>query len=105
MAETWKDIKGYEGRYQISNQGRVKSLRCKETLRERVLKDHDNGGGYRYISLRNERGRKNFYVHRLVAEVFVENPKNYDYVNHLDYDKSNEEAIALRDEVLQETRG
>ena len=95
MAEIWKDIKGYEGLYQISNEGRVKSLKRwdvnKKTMIDANIIMHptDNGKGYKIVSLRKNTKRKNHYVHRLVAEAFI--PKNGDknHVNHLDYDRGN----------------
>lgn len=103
MSEIWKDIKGYEGLYQISNQGRVKSLQewngnrhsASYRNRERILKPTDNGHGYLIVGLKKETKRKNHYIHRLVAEAFVENPKKNKYVNHLDYDKANNKADNL----------
>lgn len=103
MNEVWKDIKGYEGLYQISNQGRVKSLQflhgnrygASYRYRERILKPTDNGYGYLIVGLKKGTKRNNYYVHRLVASSFIENPDNKKYVNHLDYDKTNNKADNL----------
>lgn len=98
MTEIWKDVKGYEGLYQISNLGRIKSLEhCvrnnkhdgKRIVKEALLHPTDNGNGYKIIGLRKATYRKNYYIHRLVAEHFLENPDNKKYVNHLDYDVTN----------------
>ena len=98
MKEVWKDINGYEGLYQVSNLGRVKSLarrvrnhRCGATrlIQEQMLTPTDNGKGYKIVCLRNNRAKKNKYVHRLVAEHFLSNPMGKKYINHLDYDTSN----------------
>ena len=95
MIECWKDIKGYEGAYQISNTGRVKSIikwdlnKRKYICEETILTPTDNGYGYLIVSLRKNTKKKNHYVHRLVAEAFVTNPKGMPYVNHIDYDKKN----------------
>lgn len=95
MTECWKDVKGYEGTYQISNTGRVKSLKKwdvskrKYIDKETILTPTDNGYGYLVVSLRKKTKRKSHYVHRLVAEAFVSNPKGMPYVNHVDYDKRN----------------
>ena len=85
MKEIWKDIKGYEGQYQVSNLGRVKSLprttpyinkagyeSCQ--FREGQLKKEiDNGRGYKSVSLYKDNKGKQFYIHRLVADAFIEN--------------------------------
>ena len=89
MQEIWKDIKGFEGKYQISNLGRVKSLqrngRPERILRLNLIK------GYAYTTLSNgSRGnKKKLKVHRLVAEAFIPNPHNKSEVNHIDGDKRN----------------
>ena len=93
--EIWKDIKGYEGLYQVSNLGRVKSLKKWDVNKkmlvnsERIMALTDNGYGYLIVSLVKDCKRKNKYIHRLVAEAFVDNPLCRRYVNHLDYDKKN----------------
>lgn len=78
MEEEWRDIKGYEGLYQVSNLGRVKSLNYKRTRKEWILKPNTINGGYLQIRL-NE---KCYLVHRLVAEAFIPNPNNYPCINH-----------------------
>ena len=88
MQEVWKDIKGFEGKYQISNLGRVKSLqrngRPERILRLNLIK------GYAYTTLSNgSRDKKKLKVHRLVAEAFIPNPHNKPEVNHIDGDKRN----------------
>ena len=101
--EVWKAVPGYEPYYEVSNLGRVKSL-CKrggchglviEAQREKIMTPTDNGNGYLIVSLRNPSGRKNKYVHRLVAQCFVDNPCGHSYVNHLDYDTKNNAAANL----------
>ena len=101
MKEEWKPIKGYEGFYEISNLGRVK---CIQQIREvghspnrvrklfkvdRLLNPWDNGRGYRVVSFGASGVRKNYYVHRLVAEHFIPNPNGLEEVNHKDFNKSN----------------
>ena len=94
--EEWKDIKGYEGRYQVSNLGRVKSLSHMKymgssgyrLMPERILKE-SNKRGYKCVVLCNEIGHKHIGVHRLVALHFIPNPLNLPQVNHIDENKEN----------------
>lgn len=83
--ETWKDIPGYEGLYQVSDFGNVKSLRGKE----KILKPSSNGKGYLTLILSKNNKRYYPYVHRLVGELFVENPDNKPEINHKDGNKAN----------------
>lgn len=78
----WRQVRGYEGLYEVSDDGRVRRD-------GKLLSATDNGNGYLIVGLTKYNKRKNHYVHRLVAEAFVENPNNYKVVNHLDYDKRN----------------
>jgi hypothetical protein len=96
--EIWKDIKGYEGLYQISNYGRVKSLKriIKDKnnrsipIKEKILKLNDNGLGYKFICLTdNNNKKKKFYIHRLVAIMFIPSEEGKDIINHLDCNPSN----------------
>ena len=89
MKEIWKDILGYEGLYQVSNFGRVKSLNYKRTGKERILKLLKHKCGYLYIGLHKDNNVKNYYIHRLVAEAFIDNPNNLPQVNHKDENKLN----------------
>lgn len=82
--EEWKDIKGYEGLYKISNCGRVYSLR-----QNKLLTLHRSQSDYVYIGLHKECKVRNFRVHRLVAEHFIPNLNNLTEVNHIDEDKDN----------------
>lgn len=84
MREIWKDIKGYEGLYQISNLGRVKSLRGKQ----KILK-HNERQGYPIVQLSNKMERHSYQIHRLVAEAFIPNPYNYKFINHKDENRKN----------------
>ena len=105
MEEIWKDIEGYEGIYQVSNLGRVRSLdrlvpaacalskgnQVVNYLRKGViLKPHIAGkSGYQYVALSIGDKPKYCRVHRLVACAFIPNPDNLPEVNHIDEDKSN----------------
>lgn len=86
--EIWKDVSGYEGLYQVSNLGRVKSDR-------RVLKNYPNNRGYVQIQLRKDGKRKSYLVHRLVAEAFCVKSGGCDVVNHIDNDPTNNTAKNL----------
>ena len=85
MEEEWRPVKGYEGLYEVSNMGRVKSLHYGK---ERILRMPDNSAGYRNVELENKAPQRKL-VHRLVAEAFIPNPMNLPVVNHLDGDKHN----------------
>lgn len=95
--EIWKDVKGYEGYYQVSNMGRVKSMRVLKTPKNGVKcrkntflstkTSHDKQ--YILVALCRDGERKQVQVHRLVAEVFIPNPKNLPFVNHKDENPSN----------------
>lgn len=88
MTEEWRDVVGYEGLYQVSNFGRIKSL-PKYYFGERMLSPTDNGSGYLIVSLTKNEKRKNHYIHRIVAEAFIPNKENKPTVNHKDRDKQN----------------
>lgn len=83
--ETWKDIEGYEGLYQVSSWGRVKS-----TYRGgKILKTDKLRNGYLRVTLSKDGMYKRYLVHRLVAQAFIPNPQNKLQVNHIDEDKEN----------------
>lgn len=87
--EIWKDIEGYEGIYQVSSEGRVKSLNYHRTGQERILKASCSGWGYPFVNLCKDGKKKTHRVHRLVAIAFIENPDNLPEINHKDEDKAN----------------
>lgn len=86
MNETWKDIAGYEGLYQVSDLGRVRSLRNGKV---RFLKPRNNKKGYLRAVLYLSGKVRNVYIHRLVAQAFIPNPLNLPEINHKDEDKTN----------------
>ena len=105
QTEIWKDITGYEGLYQVSNLGRVRSL-----TRKVFVKGRENGrvftgrikygcrekkNGYRVVSLYCKGKSKRFFVHRLVASAFIQNHNNLPQVNHKDEDKTNNKVSNL----------
>lgn len=95
--EEWRDIKGYEGYYQVSNEGRIKGMkrtiissigiirRVKESIRK-TIKDKN---GYLSVQLCKDGKAQCFFIHRLVATAFLPNPNNYPVVNHKDENPSN----------------
>ena len=91
MQEIWKDIEGYEGLYQVSNLGRIKSLQRITVgkkygihkLKEKILKE-GKCGKYNIVILRKNGKNKTLYVHRLVAKTFINNSNNYPEINHKD---------------------
>lgn len=81
--EIWKDIKDYNGLYQISNLGRVKSLGNSATRKEKIRKLKTDKKGYYIINLFKNGKTKNYRVHRLVAEAFIPNPENKPEIDHI----------------------
>jgi hypothetical protein len=102
--EKWKDIQGYEGLYQVSNLGNVRS-QYRRVVNHKSgstrlcagiqMTARDNGNGYLIVSLRKQGKRKNHYVHRLVAMAFVENPDSKTHINHIDFNTRNNRASNL----------
>ena len=89
MGEIWKDIQNYEGSYQVSNYGRIKSLNYNRTRKEKILKPGKDKSGYFKINLYKNGKYKTYQVHRLVAEAFILNPNNHPIINHKDENPSN----------------
>jgi hypothetical protein len=94
--EIWKDIRGFEGYYQISNHGRVRSLdriiptkKFNIKRKGEVMSTSLNTKGYPHIRLCKNGKRETFRVHRLVAQTFLPNPNNDEIVNHKDSNKTN----------------
>jgi hypothetical protein len=102
--EIWKDIQGYEGIYQVSNNGRIKSLTRQtkhnrpgdtKITKGRIMKNCDNGNGYLQAHLYKNQKRKAFYIHFLVAKHFITNPENKPQVNHRDNTHFNNNSTNL----------
>lgn len=95
--EIWKDIKGYEGYYQVSNKGRVKSISRKivyknndiHYVNEKILTPCINKSKYLQVSLYINNKDTKEYIHRLVAKTFISNPDNLPDINHIDENKAN----------------
>ena len=94
--EIWKPIKDYEGLYEISNLGRVKSLNYSRTGKEQILKPQKRKNGYLGVILCYKNTQKQVNIHRLVAEAFIPNPENKPYVDHINTDKLDNRACNLR---------
>ena len=103
MEEIWRDIVDYEGLYQVSNLGNVKSVDRQIKTIEGFLKKIEgkfikftcNNYGYLYVDLYKYNKKHRFYIHRLVAETFLENPKNKPFVNHIDCNPLNNKVDNL----------
>ena len=97
--EVWKDIKGFEGFYKVSNRGNVYSVERRDSRGRkcggRILKPRYNRGGYLQVSLCKNGKVKTKRIHRLVTEAFIPNPENHTEVNHLDEVKDNNELSNL----------
>lgn len=95
MQEIWKNIKDYEGLYQVSNFGKVKRLQHKRCDRNQIMKERlvkvikPSNNWYPYLSLCKNGKTKNVYLHRLIAIAFIPNPNNYPCINHKDGNKQN----------------
>jgi hypothetical protein len=100
MKEMWKNIKGYEKSYQISNLGRVKSLPRKvkiirygkvhyKTISGRTMKPLLNKRGKGYLKINLKRPNRLLSIHQLVAKAFIPNPENKPFINHIDGDPKN----------------
>ena len=91
--EEWKSIPGYDGKYEISNWGRVKSY--KQNSNGKILSPGNNGLGYYFVCLFKGKKEKKIFVHRLVAEAFIPNSNNLPEVNHKDEGKGNNHVTNL----------
>lgn len=101
MKEIWKDVKGYEGLYLVSNLGRVKGIervtKYKEDakkgkqhfVKEKIKNISEKQNGYQVVNLYKNNKGKSEYLHRVVANAFLPNPENLPTVNHKDFNKKN----------------
>lgn len=93
MQEIWKDVPGYEGIYRVSNIGRVKSLRMYAghyyKYREKILKPKISRHGYEKVTLRKNGNSRDFFIHRLVGECFLDKPNGKCEINHKDTNRKN----------------
>lgn len=103
MTEVWKDIKGFEGKYAVSNFGNVKRLECykrcgvsgKTLLNERPMKLYKNHNGYYRVCLWGSGKHNMRFIHRLVAEAFLPKVDGKTQVNHIDGNKGNNSVANL----------
>lgn len=103
--EIWRAVKGYEGLYEVSNLGRVRSLdRISKGRRRkgRILRHYVTGSEYFQVCLSKEGESKNIAVHRLVATAFVPNPEKKETVNHINEDKRDNRSCNLQWLTLEE---
>lgn len=108
MEEKWKDIEGYEGLYQISSMGNIRSFYPHNFRKGDRLRTFENGG-YRRAALYKDGKLCKILVHRLVAKAFIPNPDNKPYINHKDGNRSNNnienlEWVTSRENVLDGVR-
>lgn len=111
IKEEWRDIEGYEGCYQVSNSGRIKSVeriitvnrwgkKAKLKIKERIRKivSPDSNNNYCSVLLSKDNKVKNFLIHRLVAQAFIknENPDVYNEVDHINHDVTDNRVSNLR---------
>lgn len=85
MRELWKPIQGYEGKYEASTLGQIRSLKSGKIL----VQCYDGRGYYKHVTLWKNGTSKCRNVHRLVAETWIDNPNGYKEINHIDEDKTN----------------
>lgn len=87
--EVWRDVKGYEGKYQVSNLGRVKSLNYHRENKEKIMIGNKVGRGYKRVLLSKNGKTKNFLIHRLVYTAFVGNVPDGFQIDHRDNNPEN----------------
>lgn len=110
VTSNWRNIKDYEGLYQVSECGEIKSLDRKSKRKDgrfnvykgKVLKQGKNNRGYNVITLTKNGTQKTFLVHRIVAMNFIKNVENKKFVNHIDGDKRNNRSENLEWTTFEE---
>jgi hypothetical protein len=107
--EIWKDIKGYEGLYQVSNTGKIKSLERlrknhskTQIVEEKIKSTRKDQQGYLLLDLYKDNKPKTVRVHRIVAETFILNSENKETVNHIDGNKENNDVSNLEWSTFEE---
>lgn len=103
MNEIWKNVKGYEGIYQVNQNGQIKSVariksngaRPPKWCEESILVEQTDRGGYAKVLLSGIGKKKTMAVHRIVATAFIPNPNNYPCINHIDENKQNNSVSNL----------
>lgn len=93
MEKIWRDIPGYEGHYQASNLGRIRSIKHEPYI---ILKSDFQRNGYKRVYFWINNKKRNILVHRMVAICFVPNPRGLKEINHIDEDKANNNASNLQ---------
>ena len=94
--EIWKDIKDYEGLYQVSNLGRVRSLNYNRTNESKVIKETIDINGYAYVDLSKRGEKKRYKVHRLVADTFISKIDSKDNIDHINTIRTDNRVENLR---------
>lgn len=111
MVEIWKDAKGYEGLYKVSNTGKVFSCRSDRLLTQNLQNTYFGAqAGYYHVMLYINGKRKSVSVHRLVANTFIPNPENKPHVHHKDHNPHNNnvdnlEWITIEEHAKHTTKG
>ena len=102
--EIWKTIPGFEGLYEVSTQGRVRSLDkyvnsrwgCKRLIKGQIIKPIEHYNGYLFVSLYYQRKQIIKSVHRIVAETFISNPDNKPCIDHINTNRQDNRIVNLR---------